>query len=276
MPSLTSWIMSRLVAEIRRKFDLDRPLGADRIDLAVLQRAQQLDLRLERQLADLVEEQRAAVGLLELADALVDGAGEGALLVAEQDALDQVLGDGAAVDDHERLRRRSLSPWMARAISSLPTPLSPSIRTGMLEAAARRPSAIDPLHGLAAQHQIGEVERAFGLLLDARDLALQRFDLEGALDRDLQALGRRRLDDEIDGAGAHGVMAVSIEPCAVCTMTGGLAGVGAMRRSDLHAVHARHDEVEQHEGDGAAVGSLAGSAAPARRPGLSWCRSRGA
>ena len=26
-------------------------------------------------------------------------------------------------------------------------------------------------------------------------------------------------------------MAVSIEPCAVCTMTGGLAGMGAMRRS---------------------------------------------
>ena len=83
--------------------DLDRLLGADRIDLALLQRAQQLDLGVERQLADLVEEQRAAVGFLELADALVDGAGERALLVAEQDALDQVLGDGAAVDGDERL-----------------------------------------------------------------------------------------------------------------------------------------------------------------------------
>ena len=82
--------------------DLHRPLGADGIDLALLQRAQQLDLRVERQLADLVEEQRAAVGLLELADAPVDGAGERALLVAEQDALDQVLGDGAAVDGDER------------------------------------------------------------------------------------------------------------------------------------------------------------------------------
>ena len=38
-------------------------LGADRIDLAVLQGAQQLHLGVERQLADLVEEQRAAVGL---------------------------------------------------------------------------------------------------------------------------------------------------------------------------------------------------------------------
>ena len=69
--------------------DLDRPARADRIDLALLQRAQQLDLRLERQFADLVEEQRAAVGFGELADVLVGRAGEGALLVAEQDGFDQ-------------------------------------------------------------------------------------------------------------------------------------------------------------------------------------------
>ena len=75
------------------EIDLQRFLRSDRIDLAVLQRAQQLHLRVERQLADLVEEQRAAVRFLELADALVDGAGERALLVPEQDALDQVLGD---------------------------------------------------------------------------------------------------------------------------------------------------------------------------------------
>ena len=65
--------------------------AADRLDLALLQRAQQLDLRRQRQLADLVEEQRAAVGLDELAGVLFGGAGEGALLVAEQNRLDQVL-----------------------------------------------------------------------------------------------------------------------------------------------------------------------------------------
>ena len=45
--------------------DADRPLAADAHDLAVLHDAQQADLRGERELADLVEEQRAAVGLLE-------------------------------------------------------------------------------------------------------------------------------------------------------------------------------------------------------------------
>ena len=45
--------------------DVHRPLAADADHFAVLHDAQQAHLRGERQLADLVEEQRAAVGLLE-------------------------------------------------------------------------------------------------------------------------------------------------------------------------------------------------------------------
>ncbi len=47
----------------------------------------------QRQLADFVEEQRAAVGLDELAEMAVGGAGEGALLVAEQDRLHEIVGE---------------------------------------------------------------------------------------------------------------------------------------------------------------------------------------
>jgi hypothetical protein len=36
-----------------------------------------------------------------LADVLVDGAGEAALLMAEEDRLDEVFGDGAAIDRNE-------------------------------------------------------------------------------------------------------------------------------------------------------------------------------
>src|SRR5262245_16370693 len=71
--------------------------GTDRVDLSRLQGAQQLHLRVEGQLADLIEEQGAAVGLLELADPLVDGARKGSPLVPEQDGLKQVLRDGTAV-----------------------------------------------------------------------------------------------------------------------------------------------------------------------------------
>ena len=58
--------------------------AAEPVDLALLQRAQQLGLQPDVHLADLVEQQRAAIGRLELADAARDGAGERALLVAEQ------------------------------------------------------------------------------------------------------------------------------------------------------------------------------------------------
>ena len=83
--------------------DLLRRRRADGANLALLQDAQQLGLQGERHLADLVEEQRAAVGDLEEALLVVVGAGERALLVAEQLALEQVLRHRRAVLRHEQL-----------------------------------------------------------------------------------------------------------------------------------------------------------------------------
>ena len=82
--------------------DVDRPLAADADDFAVLHDAQQPNLRGQRELADFVEEQRAAVGLLEPALAPRRRAGEGARLVAEQLRVDQLGGNRAAVDAAER------------------------------------------------------------------------------------------------------------------------------------------------------------------------------
>ena len=72
--------------------------AAEALELLLLQHAEQLGLQLRRDVADLVEEQRPLVGQLEAADLLADGAGEGALLVAEQLALQQPGGDGRAVE----------------------------------------------------------------------------------------------------------------------------------------------------------------------------------
>src|SRR5437660_4848564 len=82
--------------------DLDGLRTADPLELLLLQDAQQLRLELERDLADLVEEQRAAVGHLEAADLLGDGAGEGAPLVPEELALEEAPRNGGAVELHER------------------------------------------------------------------------------------------------------------------------------------------------------------------------------
>ena len=75
--------------------DLHRVVAAERLDRPLLQHAQQLGLRRQRQLRDLVQEQRAAVRGLEAALAAVGGAGERAALVPEQLRLDQRVGERA-------------------------------------------------------------------------------------------------------------------------------------------------------------------------------------
>jgi hypothetical protein len=77
---------------------------AQPLDLAFLHHAQQLALRAHAEDADLVEEQRAAVGALESAQAGLLRAGVRAFLDAEQFGLDQRLGNRRAVDGDERLR----------------------------------------------------------------------------------------------------------------------------------------------------------------------------
>ena len=85
-----------------RTLTRDRPLAADADDLAVLHDAQEPHLRGERELADFVEKQRAAVRLLEPALAARHRAGERSLLVAEELGIDQLRGDRAAVHAPER------------------------------------------------------------------------------------------------------------------------------------------------------------------------------
>ena len=63
----------------------------------------------------------------------------------------------------------------------------------------------DTLHGVAVQDEVAERQRAFGFLLDAIDFARQGFDFQSALHRHIEPLGGCRLDDKVDGAGAHGV-----------------------------------------------------------------------
>ena len=77
--------------------------ATDPADDLVFEHAQQLRLQQRRQLANLVEEERAAVGHLEQALLHGLGVGEGAFLVAEEFGFHQRLGNGRAVDGDERL-----------------------------------------------------------------------------------------------------------------------------------------------------------------------------
>ena len=74
-------------------------------ELAVLQHLQQLGLQRRRQIANLVEEERPLIGELEFARLVLDGAGEGAALEAEQLGFEQLRRQRRAVHLDERACR---------------------------------------------------------------------------------------------------------------------------------------------------------------------------
>ena len=67
-----------------------------------MQRAQQPGLSLKRHVADLVQKQCAAIGLLKLPCVARHGSGEGALFVPEQLAFDQFGRNRGSIDRYER------------------------------------------------------------------------------------------------------------------------------------------------------------------------------
>ena len=79
-----------------------RAVLADRHDLALLEEAQQLGLHVERQVADFVEEQRAAGGGADQAGLIGHRAGERSAAMAEQLAVGELARGGRAVVGQER------------------------------------------------------------------------------------------------------------------------------------------------------------------------------
>ena len=82
--SRSTWVAARIARA-------ERPLGlgAERAEAPVLEDAQELGLELDGHLGDLVEQDRAGAGELELAADAALGAGERAALVAEDERLDE-------------------------------------------------------------------------------------------------------------------------------------------------------------------------------------------
>ena len=151
---------------------------------------------------------------------------------------------------------RSLSPWMARAISSLPTPLSPSMSTGMLEAAARCPSEMTRCMAWPRMMRSPKVSVPSAFFLMRAISPCSASILSALLIDTSRRSGEVGLTTKSAAPARMAVMAASIEPCAVCMMIGGVPGFGRSAPQDLHAVHAGHDVVEQDQGDGAAIGAL--------------------
>src|SRR5262249_27899517 len=118
--------------------DLSGVRGSDPLERPLLQYTQQLCLQLRREIADLVEEQRAPMRQLETALAQRHRAGERAAFVTEQLALDECRRQCCAVHDDEH-RRPSLASTMDRPCKQLLP------RTGLTEQQHRAVRRRDPL-----------------------------------------------------------------------------------------------------------------------------------
>ena len=78
-----------------------RAIAAEAFELLLLQNAEKFRLEFERNVADLVEKERAVIGELEAADFLIDRAGKSAAFVAEEFGFEQATGNRGAIDFDE-------------------------------------------------------------------------------------------------------------------------------------------------------------------------------
>ena len=118
-----------MVAATTRTSTLTGRGAADARELALLEHAQELGLHRQRQLADLVEEQRAAVGGLEQADLRSRAPVKAPFSWPNSSLSSSVSGIAAQLTATNGLSRRGPVTWMARATSSLPVPVSPRMST---------------------------------------------------------------------------------------------------------------------------------------------------
>ena len=191
-----------MVAAIRRTFDLDRLGAAEALELALLQHAQQLHLRLQVDVADFVEEQRAALGQLEAALAALVRVGERALLVAEQLRLDQRVGQRAAAHLDERLGRPQRVVVDRVRDQLLAGARLAADQHGGVGARDLRDLIEHAAHRAAGADQVGEVVLRLQLLAQVRVLVDQPLAL--GLDEALQPhrLADHRGDDAEELRGA--------------------------------------------------------------------------
>ena len=82
--------------------NLHRGITTDPIELAICQHPQQAGLHIQRHIADFIQEQGPAVGLLKATLTDLVGAGKGPFFMPEKFGLDQVFGDRRHIQRDKR------------------------------------------------------------------------------------------------------------------------------------------------------------------------------
>ena len=221
--------------------DGDR-LAADRRDHALLQGPQDFRLHGERHVADLVEKERAAVGIAERARTVAAAPVKAPLIWPNSSLSSSSAGIAAQFTATKGLALRR--PWScnARATSSLPVPVSPRIRT-VASLSAAMPIAF-------CTRRIASLAPISAVSLDSRHVPRAIAHRRGgsiADRRRVQVIAADRLGQMVEGAEPHRL--------------DGVLGAGESRQhrdgrcmsarpdpaQNLDAVHAaRHPEIEQH------------------------------
>ncbi len=155
--------------------DLDPRLAADAPEGALLEHAEQGGLHPGRELADLVEEERPAVGLLEEAALPRRGAGEGAGLVAEELAREDALGEDAAALGDEGPARAIAAVVDGAGDELLAGPGLAEDEHGHVGRGDAGDARREEAHGLALAHERGRA--GAGLGAEADDLGAERAHL---------------------------------------------------------------------------------------------------
>ena len=203
--------------------------------------------------ADFVEEDRAAVGLLELADLLLGRAGERSLLVAEQLGLDQLLGNGRAVDLDEALAAaQAVAVDGARdeLLADAALALDQHRRVGRRGAADRGHHLLQ--RGAVADHLVADFDR----LLERSVLVAQP---RAARARSAWLTSTRSLANGFSRKSKRALLGRLDGGARSCrgrrsTTTGSVSFMRAQPLEHLDAVHARHLDVEQDQVGGLALG----------------------
>lgn len=185
--------------------DLHGQIAAHADDRAALQRRQQFRLQMQRQVADLIEEERTAVGDLELSGTVGARIGEGTLHVAEQFAFEQRLGHGTHIHGHHRTAtamRAAVNLARQHLLARTVFPRNEDIGIGRRDLFD---DLADTFHRRTRPPEHRLVDRQFAPdLPQPFHLALRTGQLAGVAQRGDQPLIIPGLDHEIDRTVAHG------------------------------------------------------------------------
>ena len=220
---------------------------ADRVELARLQRAQQLDLILQRHFADLVEKQGAGLGQREPAGPVGVGAGKRAAHVAEELAGKKLFGEAPAVHGDERALA-ALAALVDRAGEQL------LARAGFAAQQQRHVGhchllygAHGSLHRRAALDDLAQGVAVLQLVVQLAVLTGELDPIQGPVDEQPQMIDVHRFCHEVVGTVAHRLdcgrdRAVGRQQDRLRFRVA-LADLG----QKLHPGRARHAQVEENQ-----------------------------